>query len=88
MATLHREACEAARLKLDDFIDRDLSLHEMNQVREHLGVCLSCARLFEFQRLFLREVRATLGDVPRVPSWALERLSARLNEARAETVVQ
>jgi anti-sigma factor (TIGR02949 family) len=66
MSALNRFTCEEAFRRLDDYLDRELSAHEMTLVREHLEICAGCAREFRFEASVLTGVRAKLRqiDVP------------------------
>ena len=54
-----RENCGEARVRMSDFIDRELSSRARAQVERHLGRCLECGRL-------LRNLRRTVAGLGRL----------------------
>lgn len=66
MNHLTRFTCEETFRRLDDYVDRALSAAEMLTVREHLRICASCAREFNFESSVLNTVKGKLRqiDVP------------------------
>jgi len=66
MTPLNRYTCEEAFRRLDDYLDRELSSEETVVVREHLEICVGCARGFNFAASVLKGVREKLRqiDVP------------------------
>lgn len=59
--------CHDTLERLDDYLDRELSPKELRQVAIHLGICFKCAKLYRFERAFLRDVRAKLERVQAPP---------------------
>ncbi len=50
--------CQEALERLDDYVDRELSLEETQKVRQHLKLCHHCARKFSFQEELLAGMRS------------------------------
>lgn len=63
MKSLNRFTCEEAFRRLDDYLDRELSPDAMALVREHLEICASCAREFNFESSILKGVREKLHQI-------------------------
>jgi len=74
---LSRFTCEEAFRRLDDFLDRELSVAEMTLVHEHLEICEGCAREFRFEESVLNGVRAKLRQID-VPAALQARVLAAL----------
>ena len=81
--------CHEALMRLDDFLDRELSPTETRQVRFHLRLCGKCARKFAWQREYLGAIQQRLEHL--APSGDVAALKARLdvliaNEAARQDV--
>jgi anti-sigma factor (TIGR02949 family) len=74
-----RRTCEEAFRRLDDFLDRRLSLEETTLVEEHLRVCEACTREFTFESSVLAGVKRNLRQLTAPPD-LLARVLARLSE--------
>ncbi len=59
--------CKETLARLDDYVDRELSPHEMRQVATHLKICAKCARLYHFERGFIEDMRAKVSEVQAPP---------------------
>lgn len=70
-------SCEEVFLRLDDYLDRELSAAEHRLVREHLDACVRCASEFRFEATLVREVRAKLQRLA-VPPGLAARIASRL----------
>ena len=68
MTHLSRYTCEEAFRRLDDYLDRELSVDETTLVREHLEICAGCAREFTFEDSVLRGVKDKLRQIDLPPS--------------------
>lgn len=77
---LNRRTCEEAFRRLDDFLDRRLSIEETTLVEEHLRVCEACTREFAFEASVLKGIRHKLRQLP-VPPDLLAVILARLSSA-------
>lgn len=71
--------CEETFRRLDDFLDRELSMDECRLVQEHLEICAVCAKEFEFEASVWSEVRAKLQRIT-VPPNLREKVSLLLKE--------
>ena len=77
-----RYTCEEMLRRLDDYLDRELSLDEIRRVEEHLHDCEACVREFGFEASVLSAVREKLRDV-NVPDTLLDRVAMSLARERA-----
>jgi anti-sigma factor RsiW len=55
--------CREALLQLDDFLDRELSSEEIQQVEKHLHLCHHCAEKFSFEGAFLHQLKTKVRHV-------------------------
>ena len=79
---MDRRTCEEAFRRLDDFLDRRLSVEETTLVEEHLRVCEACTREFTFETSVLKGVKRNLRHLSAPPD-LLARILARLSETEA-----
>jgi anti-sigma factor (TIGR02949 family) len=79
---LNRYTCEEAFRRLDDYLDRELSVAEMELIHEHLSICEACAREFEFERSVLDRVGTKLRQFP-LPEGLQARVQSIVRRARA-----
>lgn len=79
MSRLDRLTCEEMFRRLDDFLDRELTPAEMQQVKEHLENCARCASEYQFDETVLRQVRERLARV-QAPPGLLDSIRARLEK--------
>lgn len=78
-----RRTCEEAFRRLDDFLDRRLSLEETKLVEEHLRVCEACTREFTFEASVLDGLKLRLRQLTAPPD-LLSRILARLSATGGE----
>jgi anti-sigma factor (TIGR02949 family) len=78
-----RRTCEEAFRRLDDFLDRRLSLEETTLVEEHLRICEACTREFTFEASVLDGIKRNLRHLTAPPD-LLGRILARLSEANQQ----
>jgi len=81
MTSLNRYTCEEAFRRLDDYLDRELSSEETVLVREHLEICVGCAREFNFEASVLGGVREKLRQID-VPESLQARILSVLDKQR------
>lgn len=60
--------CRQAFSRLDDFVDRELTAEEMEQVKEHLELCQTCAMEFKFESELLDAVKEKVRRVDLPPN--------------------
>jgi len=77
MTKLNRSNCEEAFRRLDDYLDRELSSHEIRLIEEHLQICDWCAREFNFEASVLHGVQRKLRQI-QVPPDLVARVLASL----------
>src|SRR5919108_6422745 len=74
MAQIDRYTCEETIRRLDDYLDRELTPHEVQLVQEHLEVCALCASEYAFEARALERLRDKLQRIP-APADLLARVS-------------
>jgi anti-sigma factor (TIGR02949 family) len=72
-------SCEEVLLRLDDYVDRELTADEMRLVHEHLETCVRCAGEYAFEASVIDVVRDVLRRVE-VPNDLRERVWALLTD--------
>ena len=87
MAQIDRYTCEETIRRLDDYLDRELTPHEMQLVQEHLEVCVLCASEYAFEASALERLRDKLQRLP-VPADLMTKVARTLERARGETSSQ
>jgi len=73
----NKMTCEEVFRRLDDFVDRELSAEERQQVEEHLESCAVCAGEYRFEQSLIDELRAKLRRI-QVPQRLRADITARL----------
>jgi len=63
MDSLDFFSCSRVFRLLDDFLDRELSPVEIDQVERHLELCATCAREVRLEQSLLRALRAKLRRI-------------------------
>ena len=74
---LNRHTCEEAFRRLDDFLDRRLTVEETRLVEEHLQTCAACTQEFAFEASVLTTVRRKLRHLE-APADLLRRVLSQL----------
>ena len=69
--------CEEALQRLHTFLDRELDVEEVAEVRTHLENCAECHSKFRFETSFSRVVRAQVGG-QRAPIGLREKIVDRI----------
>jgi anti-sigma factor (TIGR02949 family) len=80
MTSIDRYTCEEVVRRLDDYVDRELTPHEMQLMREHIETCAACAKEHAFAVATLRTIKAKLRRID-VPSDLMAHVALRLAEA-------
>lgn len=75
-----RFTCEEMFRKVDDYLDRRLSVEEMRLVEAHLETCARCTHEYRFEATVIAQVRDKLHRLD-VPADFAARLHARLSKA-------
>jgi anti-sigma factor (TIGR02949 family) len=83
MAQIDRYTCEETIRRLDDYLDRELTPHEMQLVKEHLEVCALCASEYAFEARALERLRDKLQRIT-APADLRVKLFRALEQARGE----
>jgi anti-sigma factor (TIGR02949 family) len=87
MAQIDRYTCEETIRRLDDYLDRELTPHEMQLVQEHLEVCALCASEYAFEASALGRLRDKLQRLP-APADLMTKVARALERARGGTPSQ
>lgn len=61
--TLDRYTCLETVRRLDDYLDRELSVAERHEVERHLETCDRCLHRFRFEAGVVEEIKAKLRRV-------------------------
>ena len=69
--------CEECRERLHPYLDRELSPTEFDEMREHLGECGGCERIYVVERVFVDRIRVSATSNV-APQAVRERLIVRL----------
>lgn len=72
-------SCREAFSKLADYLDRELSPSELQDVEAHLEICRVCAREFAFEEALLAGLKAKLRRA-RLPDALRRRIFDALRE--------
>ena len=75
-------SCREAFERLDDFLDRELTVEEIARVEAHLCECVECAEAYKFEGRALECVRAKVGKM-KLPQDLHDRVIAALDECEA-----
>jgi anti-sigma factor (TIGR02949 family) len=78
---LDRTTCEETFRRLDDYLDRRLTLEETRLIDEHLHTCEACSREFVFEASVIEAVRQKLRRVAAPPD-LIARISAQIQGER------
>lgn len=76
-----RSTCEDTLRRLEDFLDRELTLEAMRQVEAHLDTCAACAGQFEFERGVLDGLREKIRRVS-LPAELRARIARSIDSQR------
>jgi anti-sigma factor (TIGR02949 family) len=87
MAQIDRYTCEETIRRLDDYLDRELTPHEIQLVNEHLAVCAICASEYAFEARTLERLRDKLHRIA-APADLLTKVSRALERAQGEAPSQ
>ncbi len=74
---LNSYTCGEAYRRIDDYLDRELTMEEIGKVEEHLSFCEMCAQEFEFEASVIRAVRMKIQSIA-VPPELRSRISQSL----------
>jgi mycothiol system anti-sigma-R factor len=74
-----RFGCNDVVVRLHSYVDRELTEHEMTQVRQHLDDCPPCEQHFVFEEGVKRLVH-TKGCPERAPAHLIHKILANLSK--------
>jgi anti-sigma factor (TIGR02949 family) len=83
MSAVDRYTCEEVFLRLNDYLDRELSPAEMAMVKEHLDRCAQCASEHAFEESVLRELKHKLRRID-LPQSLVDKVAAILTDAQRQ----
>lgn len=83
MTSIDPESCAQVFARLEDWVDRELSVDDLGRIEQHLRSCALCASEFHFEEDVTRAVRAQAQRI-RLPQGLQERLQALLAAAAPE----
>jgi len=83
MAQIDRYTCEETIRRLDDYLDRELTPHEMQLVNEHLEVCAMCASEYAFEARALERLCDKLSRLS-APADLMAKVSRALEGSKGE----
>jgi anti-sigma factor (TIGR02949 family) len=63
MSDIDHRSCAQVFARLDEYVDRELSADDLEQVQKHLEICAMCAAEFRLEGQLLRTIR---GKVRRI----------------------
>jgi anti-sigma factor (TIGR02949 family) len=64
----HALSCHETFLRLNDYVDRELSPAEHDAVVAHLFECANCTSLFEFEANIVADLKAKLSRIQLPPT--------------------
>ena len=70
----HSLSCHEAFLRLNDYVDRELSPAEHDAVASHLFECANCTAVFDFEAGVLADLKAKLNRI-QLPSSLKDRVA-------------
>ena len=73
--------CDEVFARLDDYLDRELTPAEMEQVHEHLEACAQCAQEHRFEAGVLEGIKAKLQHL-QAPELLVHRVTKLLEAER------
>ena len=83
MAQIDRYSCEETIRRLDDYLDRELTPHEMQLVNAHIEVCAMCASEYAFEARALERLRDKLSRIA-APPGLMANVSRALEGSKGE----
>ncbi len=72
--------CRETFVRLNDYLDRELSPAETALVEAHLDACAHCTEIFDYEGQLLQQIKAKLGQVS-VPDTLRSKVEAILKRA-------
>jgi anti-sigma factor (TIGR02949 family) len=69
MSTIDHRSCAQVFATLDDYVDRELSAADLEQVQRHLEICAMCASEFRLEGQLLRTIRAKVRRIALPPGF-------------------
>ena len=64
----HALSCHETFLRLNDYVDRELSPAEHDAVAAHLFECANCASVFDFEANIVADLKAKLNRIQLPPT--------------------
>ena len=83
MSDIDYRSCAQVFARLDDWVDRELSADDLEQIQRHLEICAVCASEFRIEGNLLRAVRGKLRRI-QLPPGLEGRVWRRINRGAAD----
>ena len=83
MSPIDGFTCDEVWRRLNDYLDRELSVAERKMVEEHLTLCTGCAGEYRFEAAVLLDIRQKLRRID-VPQSLIDKVTDALERARGE----
>lgn len=83
MSDIDFRSCSQVFARLDDWVDRELSPDDLEQIQRHLEICARCATEFRLEGELLRTIRGKVRRI-RLPEGLEARVWRRIVRANAE----
>ncbi len=84
MSEIDHRSCAQVFARLDDYVDRELSADDLEQVQKHLETCAMCASEFRLEGQLLRTIRGKVRRIAMPPGFEA-RVWKRINAASDRT---
>lgn len=82
MSDIDYRSCAQVFARLDDYVDRELSPGDLEQIEKHLEICAMCASEFRLEGALLRTIREKVQRIA-MPVGFEARVWQRVRDARA-----
>ena len=69
MSDIDHRSCAQVFARLDDWVDRELSADDLEQIQRHLEMCEMCASEFRIEGRLLRTLRAKVRRIQMPPGF-------------------
>lgn len=82
MSDIDFRSCSQVFARLDDWVDRELTPADLEQIEKHLEICAICASEFRLEGTLLRSIREKVQRIALPPGFEA-RIWHRVTEAVA-----
>jgi anti-sigma factor (TIGR02949 family) len=81
LSDIDYRSCAQVFARLDDWVDRELSTDDLEQIRRHLEICAMCASEFRIEGALLRTLKTKVRRI-QLPAGFEARVWGRINRAQ------